>query len=66
MNKNILRFYITEYIDGNLDIETKHIHYMFRDDLNYDDFEPGKLYEIIKKITDICKKEGLTAYFLRK
>lgn len=61
-----LRFFITEYEDGNLEIETKHMHYAFRDDLNYDDFKPEKLNEITKKITDICKAEGITAYFIRK
>lgn len=61
-----LRFFITEYEDGNLEIETKHMHYAFRDDLNYDDFEPEKLNEITKKITDICKVEGITAHFIRQ
>lgn len=66
MLKPTLRFYITEYVDGNLEIETKHAHYMFRDDLNFDDFEPKKLNEIIKKITKTCQDEGLTAYFIWK
>ena len=61
-----LLFFITEYEDDNLKIETKHIHYAFRDDLNYDDFEPEKLNEITKKITDICKAEGITAHFIRQ
>lgn len=60
-----LRFFISEYTDGNLEIETKHIHYAFRDDLNFDDFKPEKLNEIMKKITETCKDEGLTAYFVR-
>ena len=61
-----LRFYITEYEDGNLEIETKHIHYAFRDDLNYDDFEPGRLAEIMHKISDICKAEDIEAVFIWK
>lgn len=60
-----LHFYITEYEDGNLKIETKHIHYMFRNDLNFDDFEPNRLDEIINIITDVCRKEGITAYFTK-
>lgn len=59
-----LRFFITEYEDGHLEIETKHMHYTFRDDLNYDYFEPEKLSEIIKKISNTCKAEGLMAYFI--
>ena len=58
-----LHFYISEYVDGNLEIENKHMHYMFRDDLNFDDFEPTQLIEYMKKIADTCKKEGITAYF---
>lgn len=64
MNK--LRFWITEYEDGNLEVETKHMHYMFRDDLNYDDFAPEKLYEVINKITEVCKKENIEAYFIKR
>ena len=62
---NKLRFFITEYKDGNLKAETKHIHYAFMEDLNFDDFPPEQLSEVIKKISDTCEKEGLTAYFVR-
>lgn len=62
----IVKFWISEYEDGNLEIETKHIHYAFRDDLNYDDFEPGRLYEIINKITDICRKMDIEPHFIKR
>ena len=58
-----LRFFISEYVDGNLEIETKHMHYAFRDDLNFDDFKPERLNKIMKKITNTCKSEGLVACF---
>ena len=58
-----LRFFISEYIDGNLQIETKHIHYAFRDDINIDDFTPLELMANIKKIENILKKENIKPYF---
>jgi hypothetical protein len=65
-NMDKLRFFITEYEDGNLEIETKHIHYTFRDDLNFDYFEPGRLYEIINKITETLRKENIIPYFIKR
>lgn len=58
-----LNFYVSEYVDGNLKIEPKHMHYAFRDDLNYDDIEQGKLYLIMAMIKAICKKEGIEPIF---
>jgi len=60
-----LRFYITEYVDGNLQIECNHMHYAFRDDLNYDDFPPERLIGHMRVIDDICRKEGNEAYFIK-
>lgn len=61
-----LTFYISAYVDGNLSIETKHMHYTFRDDINIDDFTPDQLYKNMSDITDICKREGITAVFVLK
>jgi hypothetical protein len=58
-----LQFFISEYVDGNLEIETKHMHYTFRDDMNYDDFTPDTLYEKMRMIREVCKKENITPYF---
>lgn len=58
-----LNFYITEYVDGKLKIETKHMHYAFRDDLNYDDIGQGELYKTMLKIRDICKAENVEPVF---
>lgn len=59
-----LKFYISEYVDGRLEVETKHIHYAFRDDLNYDNFAPELLPGIMHKITWICRKENIEAVFV--
>lgn len=58
-----LRFFITEYQDGTLEIETKHMHYAFRDDLNFDCFPPEELAENMRKIVDQCQKENIFPYF---
>lgn len=60
---NRLRFFISEYEDGTLKVETKHMHYAFRDDLNYDDVDPKDLFKIISEITSICAEEDLSAVF---
>lgn len=62
MNK--LRFYITEYVDGNYCVGTNHMHYAFRDDLNFDDFAPEKLPGIMREITRKCKIENIEASFI--
>lgn len=61
-----LRFFISEYEDGRLEVETNHIHYAFRDDLNYDYFEPAKLPEVMRKIDSVCRSEGIEAAFILK
>ena len=64
MDKPIkLRFIVSEYIDGNLEISANHMHYMFRDDMNYDGFAPDTLYKKMKMIREVCKKENITPYF---
>ncbi len=60
-----LKFYITEYVDGNLEVETKHLHYAFRDDMNYDDFAPNMLQDILSKIAKVCRAEGIKPVFVR-
>lgn len=61
MNK--LRFFISRYVDGNYEIETKHIHYAFRDDLNFDDITPDKLGTVMELIKDTLKYENIEPYF---
>ena len=62
MNK--LRFIISRYIDGTYKIETKHMHYAFRDDLNYDDVFVADVPQLMYKITSILVKEDLQAVFV--
>lgn len=64
-NKETLTFYITEYTDGNLEIQTKHIHYAFRDDINFDDFPPEELIGKMRVVSSICEKEGILASFVK-
>lgn len=59
-----LRFYITQYVDGNYCVEAKHMHYAFRDDLNFDDFKPEELPGIMRLITSKCQKENIEAHFV--
>ena len=58
-----LRFFITQYVDGTYEIETKHMHYAFRDDLNYDNIQAADLPQLLFKITETCNKEYIQAYF---
>jgi hypothetical protein len=59
-----IRFFITEYTDGNLKIEPKHMHYTFRDDLNADDFAPAELFQKMREISAICKRENIIPVFI--
>jgi hypothetical protein len=58
-----LGFYISEYEDGNMTVETHHMHYTFREDINFDDFPPEELKDKIKKIKNICESEHIIPYF---
>ena len=59
-----LKFIISRYVDGTYEIETKHMHYAFRDDLNYDNVNSADIPQLMYKITSICIKENLQAYFV--
>ena len=48
-----INIYITEYVDGTYELEPKHMHYAFRDDLNYDNVKPEDLGSVMRKITRI-------------
>ena len=61
-----LRFIISRYQDGNLEVETKHMHYTFRDDLNFDDITPEELPGILKRIEETCKRENIEPYFITR
>ena len=61
-----LTFYISEYIDGTFEIETKHMHYTFRDDLNFDNVKAGDIIKIMKQITETLKAENIKPQFICK
>lgn len=62
--KEKLRFYISQYFDGNLEIECKHIHYAYDDRFNFDDFPKEELFQIMAEITEHCEAEGMEANFI--
>ena len=64
MNK--LNIYISEYVDGTLELSPAHMHYCFRDDLNYDDVKPEDLIHVMKLIYKVLKKENIKPVFLFK
>ncbi len=64
MKNNELRFFISQYLDKNLKIECKHMHYAFDNRFNFDDFSKEELFEIMAIIQKRCESEGLTAKFI--
>ncbi len=64
MGKEKLRFFITEYADGGYEIETKHMHYAFRSDINVENIERSALGDVMNMITKILDKENFQPYFV--
>ena len=59
-----LRFFISEFVNGDLEIECKHVHYMFRDGYSTGSFPREELFEHMKDIEERCKKDGVEARFV--
>lgn len=59
-----IRFYISQYLDGNLEIECKHMHYAFDDRFNYDDFPREELPDRMAEIQEHCASENITPLFI--
>lgn len=59
MKEKTLMFIISQYIDGTLEIETKHTHYAFDDNFNFDKFQKEELFGIMAEIQEHCEAEGL-------
>lgn len=59
-----LRFFISQYLDGNIEIECKHMHYAYDDRFNFDDFPKEELIEKMAEIQEHCEAEGMTAKFV--
>ena len=64
MKDNEFRFLISQYFDGRLQIECKHMHYAFDDRFNFDDFSKEELFGIMAEIQEHCENEGLSAKFV--
>lgn len=62
--KDKIRFIITQYLDGNLDIECEHLHYAFRDDFNFYDFPRADLFDRMIEIQEHCYGAGVTPIFV--
>lgn len=59
-----VRFYISQYLDGNLEVECKHMHYAFRDGFNFDDFPKEELFDRMAEIQEHCEAEDITPIFV--
>lgn len=59
-----LRFFISRYVDGTFEIETKHMHYAFRDDLNFDNVESENVGPLMYQIAEALKAENIEPYFV--
>lgn len=59
-----LRFFISQYIDGTLEIECKHVHYAFRDGFNFDNIPRDELIDRMAEIQEHCEAENITPYFV--
>lgn len=59
-----IKFFISQYFDGNLKIECKHMHYTFRDGFGFDDFPKEDLLYRMAEIQEHCEKENITPIFV--
>ena len=59
-----LRFFISQYLDGKLLIECKHMHYAFDDRFNVDRITKEDLFDRMAEIQEHCEAEGLKAKFI--
>lgn len=53
----MVTFTITEYTDGTLKVETKHIAFHFRDGLFYDNIEARQLLQVMRAITELMNNK---------
>jgi hypothetical protein len=63
-NKEELRFFISQYFDGTLKIETKHMHYAFDDRFNFDNLKKEELFGVMAEIQEHCEGEGLSPKYV--
>lgn len=62
--ENELRFFISQYLDGTLEIECKHMHYAFDDQFNFDNIPKEELFSRMVEIQEHCDGEGISAKFV--
>lgn len=58
-----IKFYISQYIDGDLEIECKHIHYAFDERFNFEKFPRKNLINYMAEIQEHCKTENIEPIF---
>ena len=58
-----IKFYISQYFDGNLEIECNHMHYMYKDGFNFDDFPREELIDRMAEIQEHCLSENILPIF---
>lgn len=62
--ENEIRFFISLYLDGTLEIECKHMHYAFDDRFNFDNIPKEDLFSRMAEIQEHCVGEGISAKFV--
>ncbi len=62
-SSKMIPFKITKYTNGKYRIESIVIHYMFRDDVNFDNISYEELINKMEEISGILSKETMIAVF---
>lgn len=61
---NVIRFDISQYFDGKLEISCNQMHYAFDERFNFDDIPKEKLFDSMAEIQEHCIAEGMSAKFI--
>ena len=57
-----IKFYISQYIDGDLEIECKHIHYAFDERFNFEKFPRKKINKLYGRNTRTLRNRKYRTY----
>jgi hypothetical protein len=63
MKEITVKFYISQYVDGDLEIECKHIHYAFDERFNFEKFPRQDLINYMAEIQEHCITENIKPIF---
>ena len=62
--EEMVKFFITQYFDGTLEIECKHMHYAFVDGLHFDNVPKEELFYRMVEIQERCEGLGIIPRFV--